>query len=470
MRHACIGLLCTGLAAAVQAVLAQGPQTRQVMSTSVAADGGRDGEVRQLIDSRVREMIDDLLREELVDVAKKNLRAEGKRCVPHLVAALRDPRFQRMRPDDHLRRLPVSDVVELLEQLAPETTVSELLTLLKSPKKTLRREAAFLLGKTGTDECVAPILGVFSGTDDEMHKRAARGIAQAVARGKASAAFKSAVFEPLASLLATDDEAPNVIPECLLKLDPKRAASLLIDDRYLDPSSPMLLGTLRAMEKTRAVVPADRIVRLLDELRAQTDEDRACRAYGLGLRILAHNRNPETQRLIDESLAWGNKEMRVLALRARCVLEGIPDPDSSVYEAEEKLGANRLSDPQRSMLYVLRLNYHVENDGFEDFFSCSCGKNAAVTVAALKEVGALRSARLVQRAMDVFGPRGPSRHQEKRDEQLAELSREQEDELDRLTSEFCEDQDDREILLLRYAIKHKDHFRASKPTTATSPG
>jgi HEAT repeat protein len=465
MRHTCAGLMCVGLAAA-QIVHAQGLQTRPATTTSSAVDGGKDGEVRRLIDSRMREMLDDLLREDLVEVARKNLLAEGNRCVPYLLAALKDARFQRMRAGDFSGRLPLEDLVELLGQLAPETAVPELLTLLTSPKKAVRREAAFLLGRTGTDECVAPILGVFAGTDDGMQRRAARGIAEAVSKDKASTTFRSAVFEPLASLLASDDEAPNIIPECLLKLDPKRAAAVLMDDRYLDPSSPMLLSTLEAIEKTQAAVPTDRILRLLDELRPQTDEDRACTAYGLGLRILAHNRNAETPRLIGEALAWGDKELRIMAMRARCVCEGIPDPDSYVYRAEAKVGWNRLSDAQRTMLYVLRLNTHVEDDGFEDFFYCTCGKNGAATVSALDEVGARRSARLLQEAMDVFGPRGPSRNQEKRDEQLAELSREQEDELDRLSGEFSEDQDERKVLLLKYAVKHKEHFRVSESTTA----
>ncbi len=445
----------------------ENPLVRPATLFEGAIDAGRDAEVQRLVETRIRRLVEDLLDQDHYVVAYQNLLNEGKASAPHLVAALKDPRFHKARRRGPARQLPMSEVVELLLKAEPEAAVRELIVLLNNPKGVVRRNAAFYLGRTASDDCAKAVAGVLAGKDHEMQVLATRGIAQAASENRISPAFGKAVFEPLAAILAAEDEVSGEVPKCLVKIDAKRAAGVLVDDKFIDPASYLLLPVLDALVDERVAVPQEKIVRLLGQLRPDANRYPDSREYGLGLLILAHNRCPRTQELINQTLTWGDKETRVLALRARCVWEGIPDPDSLVRKLDEKNGLSTLSEPQKKMIHVLKLEDHVGDEGFEDYFSCTCGRNAAATVPALREIGALKTAHLLQKAMDAFGEKGPSRNTEVRNEQMSSLTDEQFEEFDRLSREFGKDRDELRILLLQFALKHKDHFRPAG--TATAP-
>lgn len=430
--------------------------------------GDKDTEVRQMVDARIRDVVNDLLDHESYEVARKHLLQEGKLCTPHLIQALKDPRFHRGRKSGYVWQLPLSDVMDTLVKIDPQAAARELPALLDSPKGAVRRNAAYYLGYAATDDCGKPVATALKGKDHEVQVHAARGVARAAAADRMSPAFGAAVFDPLVTVLAAEEEVADEIPDCLVKIDPKRAAGVLVDDKFLDPSGCLLVHVLEALAEGEAKVPAEKIARLLEQVRPLADRYPGYREYGLGLRILAQNRYPGTQRLIDDVMMWGDKELRTLAMRARCVWEGIPDPDSLVFKMEQKQGSLSLSDPQKKVLYVLKLENHVESDGFEDYFGCTCGRNAATTLSGLQEMGALRTARLLQKAMDQFGTKGPSRNTDTRNEQLSAMNDEQLEELDSLSNDFAEDLDERRILVLRYAIRHKEHFCAT-PSGTTRP-
>jgi hypothetical protein len=432
-------------------------------------DGGRDSEVRRLMDDRIHGMVEDLLDGDSYVVAYRNLTAEGTDCVPHLLKALKDPRFHKGRRRSYGWQCPVNEIVELLIKFEPETAARELTVLLNSPKGGIRRNAAFYLGRTATDECAKSVKDILAGKDYEMQVYATRGIAQAVSENRISAAFGTAVFEPLVAILSAEDEVSGEVPKCLVKINAKRAAEVLTNDKFLDPSSCLLEPVLSALEEGRVAIPTEKIIRLLGQLRAEAARYPHSREYGLGLLILAHNRCPQTDSLINQTLVWGDKETRLLAMRARCVWEGIPDPDSFVEKLNEERRLSDLSDPQKKVVYVTNLENHVGDDGFEDYFTCTCGRNATLAVSSLREIGALRTARLLQKAMDEFGEKGPSRNTEVRNRQLSEMNDEQLERLDRLSERFRKDEDERRLLVLQFALRHKDHFRpATTSKTATS--
>ncbi len=468
VHHYLIWLLLVG-ALLVGGAYAEGLVPRPATIFDDPIDGGRNGEVQRLIDSRIQGMVEDLLDGDSYLVAYRNLLAEGKACVPHLLAALKDPRFHKGRRGGFGWQSPVNELVLLLIKFEPETAARELTVLLNSPKGAIRRNAAFYLARTATDECAKPVKDVLAGKDYEMQVYATRGIAQAVSENRVSAAFGTAVFEPLVAILSAEDEVSGEVPKCLVKIDARRAAGVLMDDKYLDPTSCLLAPVLAALEKGRIAVPTEKIVRLLGQLRAEADRHPDSSEYGLGLLILAHNRCPQTQDFINQTLVWGDKGTRLLAMRARCVWEGIPDPDSFVENLNEERRLSELSDPQKKVIYVINLEDHVDEDGFVDYFACTCGRNAALAVSALREIGALRTARLLQKAMDEFGDKGPSRNTEVRNEQISEMSEEQLERLDKLSETFRKDADERRLLVLQFALRHKDHFRAattSKPAAS----
>ncbi|HPD32056.1 MAG TPA: DUF4375 domain-containing protein [Phycisphaerae bacterium] len=453
----------------VSGARAEGPLPRPATIFEDPADGGRNGEVQRMTDARIHDMVDDLLDWDSCTVAYRNLLAEGKDCVPHLLKALKDPRFHQGRRKSRGWQCPVNEIVELLIKFEPEIAARELKTLLNSPKGAIRRKAAFCLGRMATDECAEPVKNVLTGKDHELQVHATRGIAEAVSENRLSKAFGAAVFEPLVAILSADDEVSHEVPKCLMKIDATRAAGVLTNDKFLDPSSRLLEPVLEALEQGKVAVPTDKIIHLLGKLRAQAARYPNSREYALGLLILAHNRCPQTESLISQTLVWGDKETRLMAMRARCVWEGIPDPDAFVEKLNEERRLSELSDPQKKLVYVMNLEHHVGDDGFTDYFTCTCGRNAALAVSALREIGALRTARLLEKAMQEFGDKGPSRNTDVRKQQVSEMTDEQLENLDKLSERFRKDEDERRLLVLQFALKHKDHFRpAMTSKTATS--
>lgn len=454
----------------VSGVYAEGLLPRPATIFEDPADGGRSSEVQRMIDDRIDGMVEDLLDRDSHIVAYKNLLAEGKDCVPYLLKALKDPRFHKGRRKSCGWQCPINEIVELLIKFEPETAARELTVLLNSPKGAIRRNAAFYLGRMATDPCARPVKDVLTGKDYEMQVYATRGIAQAVSEDRVSTAFGAAVFEPLVAILSADDEVSHEVPKCLMKIDPTRAAGVLTNDKFLDPSSRLLEPVLAALEQGKVAVPTDKIVHLLGKLRAEAARYPNSREYALGLLILAHNRCPQTESLISQTLVWGDKETRLLAMRARCVWEGIPDPDTFVEKLNEERRLSELSDPQKKLVYVMNLEHHVATEGFTDYFACTCGRNAALAVSALREIGALRTARLLEKAMQEFGDKGPSRNTDVRKQQISEMTDEQLGSLDKLSERFRKDEDERRLLVLQFALRHKDHFRPPTASKAAASG
>jgi hypothetical protein len=90
----------------------------------------------------------------------------------------------------------------------------------------------------------------------------------------------------------------------------------------------------------------------------------------------------------------------------------------------------------------------------------SSGNHAHLAVKALRAIGATGTAEIVQRALDLFGPDGPDRNRNRRHDQLAALSPEQDAAMDQLDKEFYTDPDDLKATLADYVRANKEHFIA----------
>lgn len=85
-----------------------------------------------------------------------------------------------------------------------------------------------------------------------------------------------------------------------------------------------------------------------------------------------------------------------IAVLGRLIVDKVFDNPSKEEHVE------LLSAPARTLYFVEALDGEVLNGGFIQFFSNSSGKYAHETLAALQEIGALRAAGLLQRAIDTF--------------------------------------------------------------------
>ena len=129
-----------------------------------------------------------------------------------------------------------------------------------------------------------------------------------------------------------------------------------------------------------------------------------------------------------------------------------------VIERYEGAGLSSLSRPQQTFLLVWCFGGEVDNGGFEQFFCNSMGDESLPTVQALHDVGAHDSARLLQRANDVFGPTGPPIDFDERNEALSNLDEESQLSLDVINQEYFLMREDHLLLLEQFVVKHQNAF------------
>lgn len=131
-----------------------------------------------------------------------------------------------------------------------------------------------------------------------------------------------------------------------------------------------------------------------------------------------------------------------------------------VYGRQGPSGLSGLTEAEQTVFCVDGLEREVNNGGFSQFFINSSGEYASETVAALRRIGADHTAGLVERAMEPFGPGGPSRDWEERGKQLDEVQKSADSLWMELADAFYEYQDDLTGLMRSYVSARRDQFPA----------
>src|SRR6185503_5730178 len=94
----------------------------------------------------------------------------------------------------------------------------------------------------------------------------------------------------------------------------------------------------------------------------------------------------------------------------------ILDAFSRVVRRSGGLDCKGLSRDEADFCRVVWLEASVDNGGFASFFYNSYGDFTPETLEALSRIGASEAEQLLRLAMAVFGPDGPSRDQDARNE------------------------------------------------------
>ncbi|WP_285055277.1 DMP19 family protein [Pedobacter ginsengisoli] len=140
------------------------------------------------------------------------------------------------------------------------------------------------------------------------------------------------------------------------------------------------------------------------------------------------------------------------------------DQNGSVIEIDNfinscQYGENfeRLSVPQKNFLFNQNLEREVNNGGFWQFFVNSSGEYAHETVHSLQEIGAIKTADIVQKAIDRFPVSKVPKDWAERNKLVEDIDPEKELWGD-LDKEFFEYQEDLNALNMGFVAKHKDSF------------
>ena len=113
-------------------------------------------------------------------------------------------------------------------------------------------------------------------------------------------------------------------------------------------------------------------------------------------------------------------------------------------------GFDALTEKEKTLATVWKLQAAVENGGFRQYFSSAAGDLAFHAPGALTHIGARHMAELAAKANAVIGRLGPSRDREARRRMVHHLNAQARQSLATLDEQFLNSRDDTDALLDAY--------------------
>ena len=421
-------------------------------------------------ESEIWRLVEELLQNDAPLTYCETLERAGERAVPHLLRALKDPRFRQvhtttagMLPGGSREWSPLRHVLALLADHRPASAFQHLKPLLNHDHSIIRSMAAQAIGNTGTDPCVAPLQAILAGDDSNMGWAALRGIHHCLTDGAGSERFRAAMFTSVETLLRSEKKWSlfkiKKAPEILIRIDAKRAKRLLSSEAMLRHDFYGLYVVLQALNERNVSIPAERLLPLIEDLYDAGRKYPYKRPYGEALIALARTKHPKAKSLAREALSWNDEQISPRAATAICVLHGIDQPADFILDELEKVAFDDLTQPQRYYAAVRFLKWDVDNGGLVAYFLNSSGDHMHDALAGLKAMEAQSVADVLQSAMSMFGETGPAKEQRTRRAQVAKVLGDHSKRIETLNKEFFEASKLLEVKLLSFAADNADHFR-----------
>jgi HEAT repeat protein len=395
------------------------------------------------------------------------IKKAGGRAIPYLMTALEKATAKR-KPDDDARsaaNVTLRRVINCLESEAPKEAIPLVSKHLDHPDEWVRRTAAQFLASSGHDEALEILASIFKTDDCSLEDGVANGLLAVLQGNRAGPSFRRRMFDLLAAWKRWDYQTPGI----LLDLDPTRGAALLTEHSLLLGKPEQLHNILAALQERGISVDESVLLELvgsieiLDENRPWDDNAKAVK---FAIQLLAPHSSSAATAAIEQAAKspWKNvREGAALALAARA---GIEEPYRFVWELSERLGDDALTLPQRYVREATRLQNEVENGGFAQYFLNYTGDHWREAQDALIAIGCKGDLAIFRKTLAAFPNGAPSLDSATRRAQLARIPGDDGDldspPFDAACSQYYKDPDDREVLLIRYAIANADHFRAAK--------
>ena len=391
----------------------------------------------------------------------QRLRKAGGKAAPLLVAALSDPTFLFHRyGGSGLDGSPLELALDLLEPFA-EPPAAVLEPALRHADEYFRSKALYHLARCGNDDAIPALNDGLASPSRDCRTYTLIGLEFLKRTGRGSERFRRELFDAAVPLLHDDEYSPaEIAPRVLLVLDRERAVKLLLGEDILRPDNRYVSKILRALREAGVPVPAPQLRALLTALRHAANKYPFDYAYADGLLLLTRAEGKSAADAIADAQTWGNEHVKAVAAEAAGIAAGVQDAYAVVMDRFEREGASGLSEPQRYYLTLWWLDADVKNGGFTQYFFNSSGDLAGDAPEAAKAVGASEAARIIRKAVALFGPDGPAAD---RDERMDRLSAIESATLAALDAEYYDCRDDLQELLPLYAARHPAEFTRPGP-------
>jgi hypothetical protein len=357
-----------------------------------------------------------------------------------------------------LPEAPFNRLCELIDMNPPPQVVGVLSAFLRDPSEDIRKDAALVLGSSGTAEIIEPLRIALTDPDEYVCSYALIGLQRAYDGGRLDGRCKRELFDDIWTMVSAGREADKA-SGLLLDFDRARATELFLSPTVFTAETRWLHSALEAMADRKVIVPRHRLLELVENLEAGELQYPKTYLLKSALRLLGQNKNPADRPMLEAKMSHPERDVAEGASAGLLASLGLEDFEKRLWDEEKASGFDALPDRKKHVLAVSTVDGEVNNGGHSQYFLNSSGDQWPQALAGLDAMELKERALIFREAIAKFGDKGPSTNRDARQEELARLIRNNE--------EAFEDQDKRyyaakeviEVAKTRYVIQDADLFR-----------
>jgi hypothetical protein len=362
---------------------------------------------------------------------------------PHLIATFeRENPFKQTDESSGLSS-PASRALAFLEPGVHDELKEHLLRWLKTGDEAVFKVIKRDLVTFGTDDLLPHVRVLFEHEDMFVSSGARWGALEAIKAGRAESGFRGFVWEHSKELLQAENPPSMYDPiRLLVAIDEEATRQLLLDPAVMHRNHPLLAVALGTLNQLKSPPDGEFLNSLIadDTLTPDHRKESIHRAAIFGLIV---RQDPSAGAHIERILATpGNfsNEMVLAAWTARFKLKELTPICDSAFETYNKARYEMegLSRDERDVILMHYLDSEVRNGGFWQWYYNSFGRFGVETRDALKRVGAMKHAKIVDQANRLFGWGGPPETREKVQKALDAMSEKKARKMDGLNRNWCE--------------------------------
>lgn len=390
------------------------------------------------------------------------LRELGQRTHPAVLGLLRDPsQYDRLvNPTGtyFAPEAPFNRACDLLGDTPGHDTVDILAPFLNDPSEYIRRDAASTIAKTGAATITSLIRQALSDPEESVRSGALNGMKSALDRSALSEAVRDDLFPDVLELLRTERnvrDAANV----LYGLHHERAKSYFLSPEVWTVESPVLHESLKVLADAKAPVARDDLKLLIASLDFEGIKYPRTNALKQALRLLGQQQLAEDREFIRNFTTHPNERVAEGAAAGLLCSSGLENFQDRMWEIEDRLGYEGLTEPQRLYTAVRRCDSEINNGGFGQYFMNASGDRWPDAVAGFEIMGFRERLAVVKEAIAKFGDAAPAMDQNVRQRQLSRLFKRNDAIFEPLETRYYKSSEMFEVFVARFVLENAESFR-----------
>jgi hypothetical protein len=388
--------------------------------------------------------------------------ALGPRVFPPVLRILGDAglrkKLLRRASKDSSGTTPFHYACRLLGQRPPVEAVRLLTPFLDDPDPQVRKDAAHVLGKVGSQEAVEPLRKALSDAEANVGYYALVGIRRAIKSGSVDEVLKRELYDDVQRLFLEGKQVESAAG-VLLDFDPPRATQLMLSDKVFGPDTGLVHIALEALAERKIKVPRERLLALIQKVDVPPLPHPNNVTVREALRLLGQQQVLSDHAFLEARLNHAKWYVATGAAAGLLALYGLEDFQERIWDLEEKRGPEALTVPQRLYNAVFRLDAEVNNGGFSQCFFNSSGDTWRDAIAGLEAMKSEDRLALMRQAVAMFGKEGPSEDRTLRQDQLAKIERTSEGAFKALDHRYYGSKESIDVMGARYVLQQKEAFR-----------